>query len=116
VDDKGLYFRTAPPDGLQAAALTDVMMRDGVRRVVIVAREDAYGLGLTDAVKGNLLKAGLKQDQVKTVQYKPDKPTFTGLGTEVMKFAPDGVLIIGFDETAKAIDSMMEAGLTSRPA
>ena len=52
VDDKGLYFRTAPPDGLQAAALTDIIMRDGVRRVAIVAREDAYGQGLMDAVQG----------------------------------------------------------------
>ena len=32
VADKGLYFRTAPPDDLQAAALTDIIMRDGVRR------------------------------------------------------------------------------------
>ena len=26
-------------------------------------------------------------------------------------FGPDGVLIIGFDETAKAIDSLLKAGL-----
>ena len=45
-EDQGLYFRTAPPDGLQAAALTDIIMRDGVRRVAIIAREDPYGLSL----------------------------------------------------------------------
>ena len=60
VDDEGLYFRTAPPDNLQAAALTDVIMRDGVRRIVIVARDDAYGRGLMEAVQENLRRAGLE--------------------------------------------------------
>ena len=59
IDDKGLYFRTAPPDDLQAAALTDIIMRDGVRRVAIIARDDAYGRGLMDAVQKNLIAAGL---------------------------------------------------------
>lgn len=114
-DDKGLYFRTAPPDGLQAAALTDIIMRDGVRRVVIVAREDAYGRGLMDSVKDNLVKAGLVVDDIKTVPYNPEKPDFAGLGEDVKAFGPDGVLVIGFDESVKAIDSMIKAGLTSRP-
>jgi ABC-type branched-subunit amino acid transport system substrate-binding protein len=115
VDDSGLYFRTAPPDGLQAAALTDIIMRDGVRRVVIVAREDTYGRGLMDAVKDNLLRAGLETAHIKTVAYNSERPDFIGLGEEVKAFAPDGVLLIGYDETAKAIDSMIEAGLSSRP-
>jgi ABC-type branched-subunit amino acid transport system substrate-binding protein len=114
-DDKGLYFRTAPPDGLQAAALADIIMRDAVQRVVIVAREDAYGRGLMDAVKDNLFRAGLEITNIKTMAYNPEKPNFTGLGDEIKAFAPDGVLLIGFDETAKAIDSMIQAGISSRP-
>jgi len=115
-DDKGLYFRSAPPDGLQATALADIIMRDGVGRVVIVAREDAYGRGLMDAVKDNLVRAGLEATHIKTVAYSPEKPDFMGLGEEIKAFGPDGVLLIGYDETAGAIDSMIKAGLSSRPA
>src|SRR5690606_34077011 len=115
MDDQGLYFRTAPPDNLQAAALTDVIMRDGVRRLVILAREDAYGTGLMEAVRDNLIRAGVASSDIRTMPYHPDQPDFSNLGTEVKDFGPDGVLIIGFEEAAQAIHSMIEAGLQSRP-
>jgi ABC-type branched-subunit amino acid transport system substrate-binding protein len=113
VADQGLYFRTAPPDNLQAAAITDVIMRDGVRRVAIVAREDAYGRGLMDAVQKNLIAAGLTTDAVLATAYDPTKADFSGLGAQVKQFNPDGVLIIGFDETAKAIDALLKSGFSS---
>jgi ABC-type branched-subunit amino acid transport system substrate-binding protein len=114
-DDKGLYFRTAPPDGLQAAALTDIIMRDGVRRVAIIAREDAYGRGLLDSVQQNLVEAGLAPDAVTAHPYNPDDADFNGIAGAIKSFNPDGVLIIGFDETAEAIDSLLKAGLSSIP-
>jgi len=114
VDDKGLYFRTAPPDGLQAAALTDIIMRDGVRRIAIVARDDAYGKGLMDSVRDDLIGAGLSAADIKTVPYNTDEPEFESLGATMRSFAPEGVLIIGYDETAKALDSILKVGFTSR--
>ena len=114
VDDKGLYFRTAPPDNLQAVALTDVIMRDGVRRIVIVARDDAYGRGLMEAVRDNLRLAGIEETDISLMPYNPDDPDFSQLGEEIKKFDPNGVLLIGFDETAKAVDAMIKAGLKSR--
>jgi ABC-type branched-subunit amino acid transport system substrate-binding protein len=113
--DKGLYFRTAPPDDLQAAALTDIIMRDGVRKVAIISREDAYGSGLRKSVVQDLIKAGLAKDAVKEFPYDPDNADFTTVGPSVRDFDPDGVLIIGFDETANAIDSLLKAGITSLP-
>jgi ABC-type branched-subunit amino acid transport system substrate-binding protein len=113
-DDSGLYFRTAPPDGLQASALADIIMRDGVRRLVIVARDDAYGVGLRDSVREVLLRAGLVDDDIKIITYNNATPDFSGLGAEVKSFNPDGILIIGFNETAEAINELFEAGLTSR--
>jgi ABC-type branched-subunit amino acid transport system substrate-binding protein len=114
-DDHGLYFRTAPPDDLQAAALTDIIMRDGVRKVAVISREDAYGSGLRKSVVQDLIKAGLAQDAVKEFPYDPDNSDFTNIGPAVRDFDPDGVLIIGFDETAKAIDSLLKAGISSLP-
>jgi ABC-type branched-subunit amino acid transport system substrate-binding protein len=113
--DQGLYFRTAPPDGLQATALTDIIMRDGVRRVAIIAREDAYGRGLLDSVQENLIAAGLASEAVVAHPYDPDNPDFSSIANAIKGFNPDGVLVIGFDETADAIDSLLKAGLTSIP-
>jgi ABC-type branched-subunit amino acid transport system substrate-binding protein len=114
VDDQGLYFRTAPPDGLQATALTDIIMRDGVRRITIVSRHDSYGDGLMNAVKDKLRQAGLADADIKVISYSPDKPDFSSLGNDIKAYAPDGVLIIGFDESTEAIDSILKAGLKSR--
>lgn len=113
VADQGLYFRTAPPDNLQAAAITDVIVRDGVRRVSIIAREDAYGRGLMDAVQKNLIAAGIPPDAVNVTAYDPSKDDFSTIGQAQKAFNPDGVLIIGFDETAKAIDALLKSGFTS---
>ncbi len=110
-DDQGLYFRTTPPDRLQAGAITDLVMRDGVRRLAIVARDDAYGRGLHDSVKEELLKAGLREADIRSTIYSSDKPDFHTLGSDVVGFAPDGVLLIGFDESADALISLMRAGL-----
>jgi ABC-type branched-subunit amino acid transport system substrate-binding protein len=112
--DDGLYFRTAPPDGLQATALTDIIMRDGVRKIAIVARDDAYGKGLMDSVRERLLEAGLTAGDVKTVPYNSETPDFSGLGADIKAFDPDGVLVIGFDESADAIGELWKAGLESR--
>jgi ABC-type branched-subunit amino acid transport system substrate-binding protein len=112
-DDQGLYFRTAPPDGLQAAALTDIIMRDGVRRVAIIAREDAYGRGLLDSVQEELIAAGLAKAEVIAHPYNPDSPDFAAAAAAIKAFDPDGILIIGFDETAKAIDELLKVGITS---
>jgi ABC-type branched-subunit amino acid transport system substrate-binding protein len=112
--DEGLYFRTAPPDGLQATALTDIIMRDGVRKLAIIARDDAYGKGLMDSVRERLIQAGLNASDVKTVPYNSETPDFSGLGDDIKTFDPDGVLVIGFDETADAIGELWKAGLESR--
>ncbi len=44
--DKGLYFRTAPPDVLQGRVLGDLILADGNSTVGILALQDSYGTGL----------------------------------------------------------------------
>jgi len=45
-NDNDLYFRTAPPDLLQARALADLILDDGNASVSIIALNDPYGTGL----------------------------------------------------------------------
>lgn len=114
IDDKGLFFRTAPPDLYQAQALSDIIMRGGSRKVYIVARHDAYGSGMQDNVVRDLVAAGVPKSSVKTQVYEDDQPNFTFIGREVKDFQPDAVLIIGYDESAKVIQAIVDAGVKLR--
>jgi hypothetical protein len=123
-EDDGLYFRTAPPDGLQAAALADIIVRDGTRTVSTMYRDDAYGVGLAESTKQNLVAAGLVADQVVMMPYSAEAADlfvsgdataldFTAQADQVRQADPDGVLIIAFDETAHLVDALVNAGITS---
>ena len=46
--------------------------------------------------------------------YNVDKPDFSRVGEEVKTFTPDGVLVVGYDESASVFDALFKAGLTSR--
>ncbi|MFV2085474.1 ABC transporter substrate-binding protein [Micromonospora sp. LOL_021] len=117
VDDRGLYFRTAPSDLLQGRALADVILRDGSQRIVLVARKDSYGEGLQENVRAELDRAGVGPDRIKLLSYEPpagaDAPpvNFDSEAQEIKAFGADAVLIIGFAESAEVIKSLAAAGL-----
>ncbi|MEU7802590.1 ABC transporter substrate-binding protein [Micromonospora arborensis] len=117
LDDKGLYFRTAPPDSLQGRALADVILRDGSQRIAIVARKDSYGEGLQSIVRTELEKAGIAVDRLKLLTYDPaEGPTakpvdFTAAAAEIKRFGADAVLIIGYGESATVISALADTGV-----
>ncbi|QOC94703.1 ABC transporter substrate-binding protein [Micromonospora craniellae] len=114
-DDNGLYFRTAPPDSLQGRALADVILRDGPQKIAIVARADAYGEGLQDAVRAELERAGFGGDKVKLLGYEPGESAeaapinFSDGARQIKEFGADAVLIIGFGESAAVIRALADA-------
>ncbi|MFB9176646.1 ABC transporter substrate-binding protein [Dactylosporangium sucinum] len=106
VPDGGMFFRTAPPDTLQARALADVIMRDGPKRVVVVAREDAYGMGLQQNVKADLVAAGMAGDDIALLSYPASAEDFAGIAAGVREARPDAVLIVGYEETATIVRAL----------
>jgi branched-chain amino acid transport system substrate-binding protein len=106
--DKGLYFRTAPPDALQAQALANVIAGDGNQRVSILVRNDPYGTGLADNLEENLLAAGIPQDSIQKIVYDPNAASFNVEVDQVAQFNPDGIAVIGFDESKRIITRMSE--------
>ncbi|MFI7574653.1 ABC transporter substrate-binding protein [Micromonospora sp. NPDC049497] len=120
LDDKGLYFRTAPPDNLQGRALADVILRDGPRKIAIVARDDSYGKGLQETVRAELEQAGISSDRVKLLSYAPPEDAevtpveFGGGARDIKEFGADAVLIIGFGESAAVIRGLADAGVQFR--
>ncbi|MGC4807959.1 ABC transporter substrate-binding protein [Micromonospora sp. DT233] len=117
MDDRGLYFRTAPPDSLQGRALADVILRDGPHRIVLVARKDSYGEGLQETVRAELDRAGVGSDRVKLLTYDPPADPgappldFRTGAREVKDFGAEAVLIIGFAESAQVIRALADAGV-----
>ncbi|MCK8614931.1 ABC transporter substrate-binding protein [Gordonia sp. C13] len=109
--DKGQYFRTAPADVLQAQALSQIMAEDGVQRVSILALNDPYGTGLADNTVRDLEAAGVPADQIQKIIYDPNAQSFNAEVDQVKNFNPDGIALIGFEESAKILTRMHEIGI-----
>jgi ABC-type branched-subunit amino acid transport system substrate-binding protein len=121
VDHDGYYFRTAPSDDLQGAALADMMLRDGVQRIAIVARDDAYGRGLQANAHASLRRFGVPDSDVQLLTYAVPEaeggpvPGLDGLVDQVIAAEPDGVVVIGFSEAAQVIQRMLDEGMQLQP-
>jgi ABC-type branched-subunit amino acid transport system substrate-binding protein len=116
-DHDGYYFRTAPSDDLQGAALADMMLRDGVQRIAIVARDDAYGQGLRDNAQASLQRFGVPDSDITLLTYPtPEQeggpvPGLDQLVEDLVAAEPEGVVVIGFSEAAQVIQRMVDEGL-----
>lgn len=116
-DHDGFYFRTAPSDDLQGAALADMILRDGVQRIAIVARDDAYGQGLRDNAHASLRRFGVPDSDVTLLTYPVPEaeggpvPGLDQLVEDLIAAEPDGVVVIGFSEAAQVIQRMIDEGL-----
>ncbi|MEL6890897.1 MAG: ABC transporter substrate-binding protein [Actinomycetota bacterium] len=107
-DDNGLYFRTAPSDVVQGAALADLLIQDGNATVGYLVLNDAYGLGLLEFSKGPYEAAGgsVIVEQI----YDPKAENFDLEVQAIVDANPDGIVIIGFEETSKILTGLIEAG------
>jgi ABC-type branched-subunit amino acid transport system substrate-binding protein len=110
-DDKGLYFRTAPPDVLQAVPLADLVLGDGNTKVGILNLNDAYGTGLAENVSKNLVDGGLSESDILAITYDPTASSYDTEVGKMVEFAPDAIVVIGFDESARIIQELNAQGI-----
>ncbi len=108
-DDGGFYFRTAPSDALQGPVLADQIVADGGTAVAILARSDDYGRGLAEATAGALEEAGA--EVVYNEVYDQQAQNFDADVSAAAAANPDAVVLIGFDESARILQSMIEQGI-----
>ncbi|GAA2912008.1 amino acid ABC transporter substrate-binding protein [Actinoplanes cyaneus] len=111
-NDKGLYFRTAPPDQLQGRVLGDLIVADGNAKVGLLVMQDAYGTGLAKSARGSIESGGgqIVAEEV----YDPKAADFSAEVGKIKTANPDAIVMIGFDETKKIVPKLVEAGLTSK--
>jgi len=107
--DNGLYFRTAPSDVIQGAALADIILADGVETVAFLVLNDSYGTGLLKFTKGpyEALGGTVVAEQI----YDPKADNFDAEIGEVVAADPDGIVVIGFDETAQILTGLIEQNM-----
>jgi branched-chain amino acid transport system substrate-binding protein len=105
----GYFFRTAPPDKLQGAALATLIAGDNHTKVAILARNDDYGVGFSEFLSAGLEDSGITVTE--TVLYNPDGANFDGDVQKALASSPEAVAVIGFnDDGAKVISSMIAQG------
>jgi ABC-type branched-subunit amino acid transport system substrate-binding protein len=108
-DDNGLYFRTAPSDVLQGRVVGELVINDGHSTVGILALQDPYGEGLAENATLSITDSG--GEVVETVIYDPQAQTFDAEVQQIASADPEAIILIGFDESARVITALAEAGI-----
>ncbi len=107
----GYYFRTAPPDRIQAVALARLLVAEGKKNPTIVARKDAYGQAFVDPLVRELRRSKIKPAG-KVIRYNPEATNLTWIGKKVAAQHPDSVVTIALTEDgAPLIRSLTAAGV-----
>ncbi|WP_423792016.1 ABC transporter substrate-binding protein [Methanocaldococcus indicus] len=111
-EQKKYIFRFVPTDEFQGKAIASVLKDDGIKNIVIIYRDDAWGKGLSSAVIANANKLGL--NVITTIPY-PSTPSPTDWSPYIQKIqsALNGksnkdtaVLVIGFDEVGTLLSQI----------
>ncbi|WP_128376384.1 ABC transporter substrate-binding protein [Streptomyces cavernae] len=108
-DDGGFYFRTAPSDVLQGPVLADLIRDDGHERIALIGRADDYGRGLVESTADALRERGATVALSDT--YDPRAANFDQVVQQVEDSGPDAVVVIAFEEGARILQGLIEAGL-----
>ena len=108
-DDKGLYFRTAPPDLYQGDVLGQFVVNDGNQTVAILNLNDAYGNGLAETAAATITESG--GEVVYQQSYDPAATSFDSEVDAIVAADPDAILVIGFNESSKILRAMVEKGI-----
>ena len=89
-------WRMAPPDSIQgpvvAKLIADTLGKDAT--INVAARNDTYGVGLSDAFKKAWLAGGGKIGNV--IVYNPDSPTLETEAQQLVAGNPNGWFLVSF--------------------
>ncbi|MGV8967792.1 MAG: ABC transporter substrate-binding protein [Cellulomonas sp.] len=105
------YFRTAPSDILQGAALGKLITGDGHANIGVLVFNDDYGTSLRDVLKTTVEAEGAtitygNQGQ----EFDPKATSFADPVTAVLATNPDAIAIIAFAQTKQIIPELVAKG------
>jgi branched-chain amino acid transport system substrate-binding protein len=105
------YFRTAPSDILQGAALGGLILGDGHANVGVLVFNDDYGTSLRDVLKTTLEAEGATVTYGNEgEEFDPKATSFADPVTAVVATNPDAIAIIAFAQTKQIIPELVAKG------
>jgi len=110
--DKGLYFRTAPPDVYQGDVLGQFVVGDGNQTVGIIFLNDDYGVSLSAQAEKTITDSGA--EVVASITYDPAATSFDSEVDQLVAADPDAIIVIGFNESSRILRAMVEKGIGPR--
>ena len=108
-DSGGYYFRTTPPDRLQAPALAKLVLKDHHRKIAVLARSDPENRVLAKPLKQTLTRGGASV--VADVAFDPDAQAFDSYVEKVAAEKPDAVVVLGVATDNDVVKTMIDKGL-----
>jgi branched-chain amino acid transport system substrate-binding protein len=108
-DNDGFYFRTAPPDNLQAQVLADLIVSDGHQNVVVAAQSTEYGEGFAEALVEELNALGATAPD--PILYDAEAGSYQAEAEQIAGEEPDAAVTIGYEEGAQVLTSAIAEGI-----
>jgi len=102
LDDKGLFFRTAPSDARGGQILADITKDRKIKSVAITYTNNDYGKGLADVYAAAVKAHGIKVTAV--AAHEDGKADYTAEVSTLASAGGDAVAVIGYlDQGGKGI-------------
>jgi neutral amino acid transport system substrate-binding protein len=110
----GFWYRTAPPDTYQAAALANLAYKKGLRKISTLVINNDYGVGFEKVFVAAFKKlGGTILNEANPTRYDPKAATFEAEARAAFGGKPDGVAAVLYTETGgSVIKAAYELGLT----
>ena len=102
LDDRGLFFRTAPSDARGGQILADITKDRGVKSVAVTYTNNDYGKGLADVYAAAAKAHGIKVTAV--ISHEDGKADYSAEVATLASAGGDAVAVIGYlDQGGKGI-------------
>ena len=109
VEDKGLFFRTAPSDARQSEVLAQILMDRGIKEVAVTYTTNDYGKGLSDSFKTAYEAAGGKVTAVSA--HEDGKADYSAEVGSLASAGGEALVVAGYVDQGGA--GMIRASLDS---
>src|SRR6188768_1322016 len=104
------YFRTAPPDTVQGAALANLILGDGAVNPGVIVFNDDYGTSLRDVVEKTVTDQGATLAYgTEGQEFDPNETNFNTIVSGALATNPDAIAIIAFTTQTPLIVSELAA-------
>jgi branched-chain amino acid transport system substrate-binding protein len=106
------YFRTAPPDTVQGAAMGNLVLGDGATNPGILVFNDDYGISLRNVIQATVEDAGATLAYgTEGQEFDPTEQNFTSIVSSALATNPDALVVIAFtDQTPLILPELATQG------